>query len=58
MSGGVSILTPVFNERPTVQAAIADALSAELARGREAGKKHTAVDGLRVLRTLVRCRVT
>ena len=28
------------------------------ARGREAGKKLTAVDGLRVLRTLVRCRVT
>jgi dolichol-phosphate hexosyltransferase len=26
------------------------------ARGREAGKKLTAVDGLRVLRTLVRCR--
>jgi glycosyltransferase involved in cell wall biosynthesis len=28
------------------------------ARGREAGKKLTAVDGLRVLRTLIRCRVT
>jgi glycosyltransferase involved in cell wall biosynthesis len=28
------------------------------ARGREAGKKLTASDGLRVLRTLVRCRVT
>jgi glycosyltransferase involved in cell wall biosynthesis len=28
------------------------------ARGREAGKKLTAFDGLRVLRTLVRCRVT
>jgi glycosyltransferase involved in cell wall biosynthesis len=28
------------------------------ARGRDAGKKLTAVDGLRVLRTLVRCRVT
>jgi len=27
------------------------------ARGREAGKKLTAFDGLRVLRTLVRCRV-
>ena len=27
------------------------------ARGREAGKKLTAVDGLRVLRTLLRCRV-
>ena len=27
------------------------------ARGREAGKKLTAVDGLRVLRTLIRCRV-
>jgi glycosyltransferase involved in cell wall biosynthesis len=27
------------------------------ARGREAGKKLTAYDGLRVLRTLVRCRV-
>jgi glycosyltransferase involved in cell wall biosynthesis len=27
------------------------------ARGREEGKKLTAVDGLRVLRTLVRCRV-
>jgi glycosyltransferase involved in cell wall biosynthesis len=27
------------------------------ARGREAGKKLTAVDGLRVLRTLVRCRL-
>jgi glycosyltransferase involved in cell wall biosynthesis len=27
------------------------------ARGREAGKKLTAIDGLRVLRTLVRCRV-
>jgi glycosyltransferase involved in cell wall biosynthesis len=30
MSGGVSILMPVFNERPTVEAAIEDALSAEL----------------------------
>jgi glycosyltransferase involved in cell wall biosynthesis len=28
------------------------------ARGREAGKKLTALDGLRVLRTLVRCRMT
>ena len=28
------------------------------ARGREAGKKLTAVDGLRVLRTLVRCRIS
>jgi dolichol-phosphate hexosyltransferase len=28
------------------------------ARSREAGKKLTAADGLRVLRTLVRCRVT
>ena len=28
------------------------------ARSREAGKKLTAVDGLRVLRTLVRCRMT
>ena len=28
------------------------------ARGREAGKKLTAVDGLRVVRTLARCRVT
>ena len=28
------------------------------ARGREAGKKLTSVDGIRVLRTLVRCRVT
>ena len=28
------------------------------ARSREAGKKLTAVDGLRVLRTLVRCRLT
>lgn len=28
------------------------------ARSREAGKKLTALDGLRVLRTLVRCRVT
>jgi glycosyltransferase involved in cell wall biosynthesis len=27
------------------------------ARGRDAGKKLTAVDGLRVLRTLVRCRI-
>ena len=27
------------------------------ARGREAGKKLTALDGIRVLRTLVRCRV-
>ena len=27
------------------------------ARSREAGKKLTAVDGLRVLRTLVRCRL-
>jgi hypothetical protein len=26
------------------------------ARGREAGKKLTAIDGLRVLRTLIRCR--
>ena len=29
-----------------------------VARGREEGKKLTAVDGLRVLRTLIRCRVT
>jgi glycosyltransferase involved in cell wall biosynthesis len=28
------------------------------ARGREAGKKLTAFDGIRVLRTLLRCRVT
>ena len=28
------------------------------ARSREAGKKLTALDGLRVLRTLIRCRVT
>ena len=28
------------------------------ARSREAGKKLTAVDGLRVIRTLVRCRLT
>jgi len=28
------------------------------ARGREAGKKLTAFDGVRVLRTLLRCRVT
>ena len=28
------------------------------ARSREAGKKLTSTDGLRVLRTLVRCRVT
>jgi glycosyltransferase involved in cell wall biosynthesis len=28
------------------------------ARGREAGKKLTAFDGIRVLRTLVRCRLT
>jgi hypothetical protein len=28
------------------------------ARSREAGKKLTALDGLRVLRTLLRCRVT
>jgi glycosyltransferase involved in cell wall biosynthesis len=28
------------------------------ARSREAGKKLTAIDGLRVLRTLVRCRLT
>jgi glycosyltransferase involved in cell wall biosynthesis len=28
------------------------------ARGREAGKKLTALDGLRVLRTLVRCRIS
>jgi glycosyltransferase involved in cell wall biosynthesis len=28
------------------------------ARGRESGKKLTALDGVRVLRTLVRCRVT
>ena len=28
------------------------------ARGRDAGKKLTAVDGLRVLRTLLRCRVS
>ncbi len=28
------------------------------ARGREAGKKLTAFDGLRVVRTLIRCRVT
>jgi glycosyltransferase involved in cell wall biosynthesis len=30
MSGGLSILMPVFNERATVEAAIADALTAEL----------------------------
>jgi dolichol-phosphate hexosyltransferase len=30
MAGGLSILMPVFNERSTVQAAIEDALSAEL----------------------------
>ena len=30
MSGGLSILMPVFNERATVEAAIEDALSAEL----------------------------
>jgi len=30
MSGGISILMPVFNERATVEAAIADALTAEL----------------------------
>ncbi len=30
MSAGLSILMPVYNERPTVEAAIADALSAEL----------------------------
>ena len=29
-----------------------------VARGREEGKKLTAVDGLRVLRTLIRCRLT
>jgi hypothetical protein len=28
------------------------------ARTRDAGKKLTAMDGLRVMRTLVRCRVT
>ena len=28
-----------------------------VARGRDEGKKLTAVDGLRVLRTLVRCRL-
>jgi dolichol-phosphate hexosyltransferase len=28
------------------------------ARGDEAGKKLTAVDGLRVIRTLLRCRLT
>jgi hypothetical protein len=28
------------------------------ARSREEGKKLTAVDGLRVLRTLVRCRIS
>jgi hypothetical protein len=28
-----------------------------VARSREAGKKLTAIDGLRVLRTLIRCRV-
>jgi hypothetical protein len=28
------------------------------ARAREEGKKLTAVDGLRVLRTLVRCRLS
>lgn len=28
------------------------------ARGREQGKKLTALDGVRVLRTLVRCRVS
>jgi hypothetical protein len=28
------------------------------ARGREAGKKLTAFDGVRVLRTLLRCRLT
>ena len=30
MAGGLSILMPVFNERSTVEAAIEDALSAEL----------------------------
>jgi glycosyltransferase involved in cell wall biosynthesis len=30
MAGGLSILMPVFNERSTVEAAIDDALSAEL----------------------------
>jgi len=61
MAGGLSILMPVFNERSTVEAAIEDALTAELpvsGRGREAGKKLTSADGLRVLRTLLRCRVT
>jgi glycosyltransferase involved in cell wall biosynthesis len=36
MNGGLSILMPVFNERATVEAAIADALNAELpVTGRE-----------------------
>ena len=36
MAGGLSILMPVFNERATVEAAIEDALSAELpVEGRE-----------------------
>ena len=30
MAGGLSILMPVFNERSTVEAAIEDALTAEL----------------------------
>jgi cellulose synthase/poly-beta-1,6-N-acetylglucosamine synthase-like glycosyltransferase len=30
MSGGLSILMPVFNERATIEAAIEDALTAEL----------------------------
>ncbi len=28
------------------------------ARGRDAGKKLTAIDGLRVLQTLIRCRLS
>jgi Glycosyl transferase family 2 len=95
----VTILMPVFNERATLEAAIAGALEADLptdrtdlividdgstdgsrevlastdwpanvpidihevpisysARAREEGKKLEARDGLRVLRTLLRCR--
>jgi hypothetical protein len=63
---------PVFNERATVETALERLLAADVqvdrfgiyevpityrARRREEGKKLTAVDGVRVLATLARCRV-
>ena len=63
----LTIIMPVYNERSTFEAAIKDALQTGAriyevpisyrARGREEGKKRTSMDGLRVLRTLVRCKI-